>query len=110
MPFTSRPHCMLGVGYAFTPKVPKIDSTGAKTLAKVDSLPGSDEFSLAAQLKAGVPLKEVNSRLIGSSSVEVPHEKVSSSSKSSDSSDSTKTSEKVEVKSDSTSTNSSDKE
>lgn len=99
MPFTSRPHIKLGVGFAFTPKVPKFDASGHKTFVEVSALPSSDEFSLSAQLKSGVPLKEVNSRLIGTNSIEVPNEKDSNSVSSSV--DSAETSEKVEMKSNS---------
>lgn len=108
MPFTSRPHVKLGVGFAFKAKVPKIDDSGTKVFVEVKSLPPSDEFSLSAQLKAGVNLKEVNSRLIGSSTLEVPNEKDSNSATSP--TGFTETSEKVEVKPDSTSNNSNEKE
>lgn len=102
MPFTSRPHVPLGVGFAFKSKIPKFDDSGHKTFVEVSSLGSSDEFSLSAQLKAGVPLKEVNSRLIGNNSLEVPTNEKDSNSSSSPI-DSTKTSKEVEVKSDSVS-------
>lgn len=95
MPFTSRSHAKLGVGFAFKPKVPKFDDSGHKSFVEVSSLPSSDEFLLSAQLKAGVPLKELNSRLLTSSSLEVPNEKNSNSPISAF--DSTETSEEVEV-------------